>query len=202
MKRTLLVFIVTMIMIISSMAIATASIDGNSNGMPANNSNGVHNTPSSSQSANKNVSVTDSHINLYWKNMISNDYAVNTSVNNTVFVAPYTNVSFNASSAFYDSNSSITYKVADYKWYSSGIKIYKDTNYNASINFSKYTGKEANISVNATASNSYDNTTFHVYIISPSATPVINTTVEQNSKIINETNGKYNVGQGQFTCIY
>ncbi len=204
MKRTLLVFIVTMIMIISSMAIATASIDGNSNGTSANNPilNGVHNTPFNSQSVNKNVSVTDPQINLYWKNMISNNYAVNTSVNNTVFVAPYTNVSFNVSSAFYDLNSSITYKDASYKWYSSGIKIYNDTGYNASVNFSKYTGKEANISINATASNGYDNTTFHVYIINPSVKPVINTTVEQYSKIVNETSGKYRVDQGQFTCVY
>ena len=195
------VIIITMIMIISSMAIATASIAGNDNSANNINLNGV-NIPFASQSSNKNVTVTDPEINLYWKSMVSTYYTVNTSLNNTVFVAPYTNVSFNASMAFYDSNSSIKYTDASYTWYSSSIKIYDSTSYNASINFTSYKHEEANISVNVTASNSYNNTTFHVYLINSTLKPLINTTVEQNSKIINETSGKYDVGQGQFTCVY
>lgn len=190
---------VTIIMIISSMAIAADGFAGNAS---INNLNGIQNKPDSIADTSS-INISDPYINLYWKGIISNDYIVNSSLNNTVFVAPYTNVSFNVSNAFYDISTSITYKDASYKWYSSGITIYNDTGYNASINFKNYKYiDEANISVNATANNNYDNTTFHVYLINSTLKPEIKTIVMQNSKVINETSGKYDVGQGQFTCVY
>ena len=129
-------------------------------------------TPTSNQTVSmtftkaKTPVMTDSDISLHWKNMVSSNYVLNSSLNNTLFAIPLnTSVSFNASGAYFNpSTGSNDYQKAHFSWYSPSSTFSTNTSPNATFLFN--TTGTFKIDLNATSPQGIENTTqFNVTVV-------------------------------------
>ncbi|MHB8359475.1 MAG: CARDB domain-containing protein, partial [Thermoplasmataceae archaeon] len=131
-------------------------------------------TPTSNQTVSMTFSkaktpvITDSDISLHWKNMVSSNYVLNSSLNNTLFAIPLnTSVSFNASGAYLNpstSTGSNDYLKAHFSWYSLSSTYSTNSSYNATFLFNK-TGT-FKIDLTVTSPQNITNTTqFNVTVV-------------------------------------
>ena len=139
-------------------------------------------TPTSNQTVSMTFSkaktpvITDSDVSLYWKNMVSTNYVLNSSLNNTLFAIPLnTSVSFNASGAFYNpSTGSNDYQKATFSWYSPSSTYKTNGTYNATFMFDK-TG------------------TYHVYLNATSPQDITNNTEFNVTVVTTNPSVQYNI---------
>lgn len=119
--------------------------------------------------------VYASEINLYWNHMVSSNYVVNSSLNNTVMVVPSAvPVFFNVSQAYYNPvTGQHDYQSASFKWYNTTGTTPKliGTSHNQSIDQFNSTGVYR-IMLNYTSGSGVSNTTnFSVIALSSLQTP-------------------------------
>ena len=127
--------------------------------------------------------VVASEISLYWSGMISTNYIVNSSLNNTIFVVPAgVSVYYNVSSAYYNPvTGEHDYQSATFRWYN-GTKL-MNTGYNASLDQFNTSGIHK-IMLNYTSGSGASNTTnFSVIAITTSQTPSISMNVTSAGKV-------------------
>ena len=166
-------------------------------------------TPTSNQTVSMTFSkaktpvMTDSDISLHWKNMVSNNYVLNSSLNNTLFAIPLnTSVSFNASGAYFNpSTGSNDYQKAHFSWYSlsSTFTFSSNSPYNATFLFNK-TGT-FKIDLNATSPQGIENTTqFNVTVVNSLPSVQYNISLRGKS-IVTGSGNKSNVSVPQSALL-
>jgi hypothetical protein len=164
-------------------------------------------TPTSNQTVSMTFSkaktpvITDSDVSLYWKDMVSTNYVLNSSLNNTLFAVPFnTSVSFNASSAYYNpSTGSNDYQKATFSWYSPSSTYKTNGTYNATFLFNT-TGTH-HVYLNATSPQDItNNTEFNVTVVT--ATPSVQYNISHSGKaIVTGTDDQTNVSVPQSALL-
>ncbi|WP_393971170.1 hypothetical protein OXIME_001428 [Oxyplasma meridianum] len=164
-------------------------------------------TPTSNQTVRMTFSkanlpvITDADVSLYWKNMVSTNYLLNSSQNNTIFAIPInTSVSFNASGAYYNpSTGSNDYQKAHFSWYSQSSTYKNNGTYNATFFFNKQ-GTYA-IYLNATSPQDMTNSTeFNVTVVN--ASPSVQYNISLSGKaIVTGTGDQTNVSVPQSSLL-
>lgn len=124
--------------------------------------------------------MVDPQISLFWNGMISNNYVLNYSLSNTVFLTPLnTKVSFNVSNAYFDpSTGQKDYPSASFTW-----KVNNNpagTGYNNSLTFSQFSNVVNLTAVSPSGVTNY--TEFHVYAFN--GTPSLNYSATVAGKIV------------------
>ncbi len=130
--------------------------------------------------------VVASEISLYWKGMVSTNYIVNSSLNNTIFVVPAgTPVSYNVSTAYYNPvTGEHDYRSASFSWYNAtGSSKLMSTGYNATLNQFNTAGLYK-IMLNYTSGSGASNTTnFSIIAITTTQTPSVALNVTSAGKV-------------------
>ncbi len=127
--------------------------------------------------------VVASEISLYWSGMVSSNYIVNSSLNNTIFVVPAgVPVYYNVSSAYYNPvTGEHDYQSATFRWYNKTKLM--NTGYNASLDQFNTSGIYK-IMLNYTSGSGASNTTnFSVIAITTSQVPSISLNVTSSGKV-------------------
>ena len=166
-------------------------------------------TPTSNQTVSMTFSkaktpvMTDSDISLHWKNMVSNNYVLNSSLNNTLFAIPLnTSVSFNASGAYLNpstSTGSNDYLKAHFSWYSLSSTYSTNSSYNATFLFNK-TGT-FKIDLKVTSPQNITNTTqFNVTVVNSLPSVQYNISLRGKS-IVTGSGNKSNVSVPQSALL-
>ena len=121
----------------------------------------------------------DSDIKLSWKNIVSSDYVLNSSLNNTVFVVPQnTSVALNVSNGFYNPvTGQSNYQQSNFTWKLNGNLV--GYGYNVSLNFGDKMTNTVNIT-GISSSGEKNSTSFTVYAYN--GTPTANYTISYNGK--------------------
>ncbi|MCL4340886.1 MAG: hypothetical protein M1431_02140 [Candidatus Thermoplasmatota archaeon] len=164
-------------------------------------------TPTSNQTVSMTFSkaktpvITDSDISLHWKNMVSSNYVLNSSLNNTLFAIPLnTSVSFNASAAYFNpSTGSNDYQQAGFSWYSPSSTFKTNGTYNATFIFNS-SGTFA-VHLNVTSPQGITNyTEFNVTVVTDK--PSVQYNISLNGKgIVSGTGNKTNVSVPQSSLL-
>ncbi|MEM0157625.1 MAG: hypothetical protein QXN26_06145, partial [Thermoplasmataceae archaeon] len=130
--------------------------------------------------------VVASEISLYWNGMVSTNYIVNSSLNNTIFVVPAgVPVSYNVSSAYYNPvTGEHDYKSATFSWYNvTGSGKLMSTGYNATLNQFNTSGLYK-VMLNYTSGSGASNTTnFSIIAITTSQKPSVSLNVTSAGKV-------------------
>jgi len=146
-------------------------------------------TPTSNQTVSLTFSsakapvITDADTSLYWKNMVSTNYVLNSSLNNTLFAIPLnTSVSFNASNAFFNpSTESNDYQKAAFTWYSPNSTFKTNSSYNSTFFFNSTSTFK--VYLNATSpQNITSHTQFNVTVVN--SNPLAHYNISRSSKAI------------------
>jgi|GEM_PF-1658581 len=164
-------------------------------------------TPTSNQTVRMTFSkanlpvITDPDVSLYWKKMVSTNYVLNSSLNNTLFAIPLnTSVSFNASGAYYNpSTGSNDYQKAQFSWYSPGSTYKTNGTYNATFLFSK--AGTYKMYLNATSPQNMTNSTeFNVTVVTTSPSVQYNISLSGKA-IVTGTGNQTNVSVPQSSLL-
>ena len=140
----------------------------------------------------KGPTFVDSYTSLYWSGLNSSNYILNSSINNTVFVAPVgQQVYINISKAYFNPVTGTNdYSLTKFTWKIDGSAVSTQANrtYNISYTFSS-NDTEYTVLVNATSpSGGTNQTTFYVYAFQ--GKPEIQYSVNYSNKV--HYSGSYN----------